>query len=247
MPSRKNDIDHISESNEIRESIIEGKLQGKKVDLSFEARENERTKMLQYEWALFYPDNSPKHFLMAVKNFTETQYVQIMKKSPMAKWNEQKDRIRERLALQVAEKHVEKIAQMNDEHIKAGRLGLAKGIKLLAEGVRGFNKKNPSKILKRDLKPQEFQHVMSGLKLCQQIYRTAMGLPSDGDGMRQLLVELAEKQGVQNNVQINVNAEDEKSGLGHLKALLESLSHEEIKLFVERKRALMREKVDRGE
>lgn len=228
----------------IDHEIVENELAVKdmsSIDLAVVERENERVKWLQMEWALFHPNESVHHFIRTIKGYSDGQMKNMLLHAPTSEWKEQRELLKNRLAKEVAQRHIDKIAKMNDEHIKAGRLGLAKGLQLLANGVDVLVKKTGTKF-NRSLYPQEFQFVMNGLKTAQQMYRTSMGLSSDGEGMQQVLEELKRRdQSIQNNIQVNIkNAAPDESGVTELKQLMESLNREEIRLFVERKRASLK-------
>ena len=211
------------------------------IDMAVVETERERARMLQMEWAIFYPNKSVLEFVTVEKGYSHGQYESVLTHAPLAEWKEARERLKDRITKEVALRHIDKVAKMNDEHIKAGRLGLAKGLQMLANGVDVLVKKTGTRF-NRPLYPSEFQFVMNGLKTAQQMYRTSMGLPNDGEGMQQVLEELRRRETTQNNIQVNINeaSKEDNSGVTELKKLMESLNREEIKLFVERKRAALK-------
>jgi len=215
----------------------------------------EKVELLQMEWALFHPEKSVLEFITVEKGYSKGQYCAMTTKAPVSEWKARKEVYQNKIAMQVAERHIDKIAEMNDQHIKAGRLGLVKGLQLLSQGVTGVVKKTGKKF-QRDLYPQEYNFVMQGIKTAQQVYRTAMGMPGDSEGMRQLLEDLARRnQTAVQNIQINLNQSDDKTkdvspkedGISKLKALMDGLSHDELKVFVERKREKLKAELNGSE
>ena len=206
---------------------------------------SERVALLQVEWAVFYPDMSIHQFCVNFKGYSESEYTSMMTIAPSVEWKNKREEYRNKISSDIATRHIDKLAKMNDEHLKAGRLGLAKGLQMLSRGVDVVKKakgdENPIRF-NRALYPQEFNFVMNGIKTAQQIYRTSMGLPSDGNGMRQVLEDLNNNaRTIQQNIQINVRNEEAKSdpsGKAELKAFMEGLNHEDIRALVSRKREL---------
>jgi hypothetical protein len=216
-----------------------------------------RVDLYQLEWAVKYQHLTPHEYLRNIKGFTEGQYIEMMKLSPSKHWEDRRSDLKSQMSTTLIRRHIDQLAEMNDKHATVGKIGIAEGLKLLTKGVlvKKPGKKSKSGKVQlteytRPLYPREFKEIMDGMKTAQSIYRTAMGLPNDHQGLTQVLEKLAsESRQIQHNLQINIGGapaekkEDpvEVTPEQQLKNKLNELSYDEVMVFITRKRQKLAE------
>jgi len=198
--------------------------------------------LLQIEWSTMYSTVPPFRYLWEIKGYSQHQAMKFMHHAPKEEWEKKREHFQNKLSENLAERNVEIVSKMNDENARSGKLGLVKGLEFLSKGVTVTKydvktKKTTSFV--RPLYPIEYNYVMSALKSSQSIYRVALGLPADGEGMQQILDKLDQKSTIQNNLQININNPSSQKENESIKALIKDLTPADIAVFVERKRELM--------
>lgn len=195
--------------------------------------EKEKIELLILEWCIKYPSISPKKYIMDVKHLSRSFYVRAMDIIPAAEWRVRLQDYKTSLAETVTKEHFNNIAKVNDTHIQASKLSIAKIIEKLAKGVRVYQKKDGSllEIGQRECYPKEINDLTNALKTAQSVYRTAVGLPNE-EGSIQILEKLqAEKM----QVNINVNGEGKESETDLTKTL-KSMSYDDLMTIIEMKK-----------
>jgi hypothetical protein len=178
--------------------------------------------ILVMEWAFFFPNHSPTAYLQQIKGYSDTQTRDIFKVTESEAWHERRRLAQDKLSGELIRRHIDKLAEVQDQHISASKLGLAQAVKMLAEGkteiMRG---KDGKPILNKDGTPKfktfrsiDLLNCMSAIEKAQAIYRKAMGLPNDEGGLQQILNKLERMREApttfinltQNNTQVNNTA-----------------------------------------
>jgi hypothetical protein len=191
--------------------------------------------ILMMEWAIKYADMLPRHFLMERRGYSESQAETIIAVTgSTSEWANARDRILDSMSESVIKRHIDKIVEVNDQHISASKLTMAKAIEMLTK-LPVDNELDPKtgKPKKRTMRSIDLVNCANAIEKAQTIYRRAMGLPNEESGIAQILEKVA-NMNVQNNVQINNTViQPEKSE--HQKRI-EALSYEDIMEFVEYRR-----------
>ncbi len=203
----------------------------------------ERTKgeaeLLQLEWAMKYSNQSVTGYLRDIKGYSHEQAVSILAVSPKSEWQAKKNSIRDHVTSDLIKRHVDLMAEVQETHIRASNLGMAKAVEMMSKMQLSAARDKSGKLLidERTGKPlyRGFRSIdllnsLQSIKIAQEIYRRAMGLPNDGDGLAQVL----EKLQVTNNTQINIGVESKEA------QQLSKLSYDEIMTFVNHKRAKLK-------
>lgn len=213
--------------------------------------------ILQLEWAIKYPTISVRQYLIHIKGFSEVQYKQIVLECPSEEWEDQKDLIKDRITESLVKRHVDIVAEMHDQFIGAGRMTMAKALQQLTNGVMTYHKKDGEikEMGRREMYPRELKEVAEALLKSQQMFRTALGLPNDGEGSAQILERLIKQQRLLNhkqNTQINVGEDGKEKAASEdkveqIRRKFEELSYDEIMVFIDHKRQKLRSSQQEGD
>jgi hypothetical protein len=167
--------------------------------------------ILRLEWAIKYPTMSPREFLQDVKGYSFSQIRLILEKTGTAEeWNREKNAVLDRMTESVVKRHIDIIAEVQETHIKASKVGLAKAIEFLSKlSVEPAKDSDGRMIMDGNGRPVwkgyrsiDLMNIMSSIEKAQVIYRRAMGLGNDEGGMAQILEKIGQLN-VQQNVQEN--------------------------------------------
>jgi hypothetical protein len=202
--------------------------------------------ILVMEWAFFYSNHSPTAYILDVKSYSETQRQHIFRILPAEEWPKRRQMAQDKLTGELVKRHIDKLAEVQDQHINASKLGLAQAVRMLAEGktevMRG---KDGKVVLDKDGNPRfktfrsiDLLNCMSAIEKAQAIYRKAMGLPNDEGGLQQILNKLERMRevptfnittNIQQNTQVNQVAVSAPKNPT-------DLSYDDIMLLIEAKR-----------
>lgn len=184
------------------------------------------------EWCIKYPPSmSPQRFLREIKEFADNKVAAYMKAAPAAIWFERRREYQNMITKDMVKSQLDFVTEMNDQHIKASRLGLAKAIEMLTKmEIKPYLDKHGetrfSKFRTADLK-----NCLESIAIAQKIQRTALGLPSDEGAItvwQQLNIN--QPQIGQTNIQVN---EGDTASAQQLEKLL---SYDDIKSLIEAQR-----------
>jgi hypothetical protein len=208
--------------------------------------------ILKVEWAVKWPNIPPMTFLMEKKFLNHRQAdLLIQSGGGVGEWHAEKGKILDKLTEGVVKRHIDLIAEVQETHIKASKIGLAKAVEFLTkmnmEPARGkdgkiimdHSKDHPRPVYK-GMRSIDLMNCMSAIEKAQQIYRRALGLPNEEAGLQQVLEKIQQMQ--VHNTQINIGSmavapipdSDERKDL---KKKVEELSYDDILTFIQAKRA----------
>mgnify|MGYP001218752413 CR=1 FL=1 len=205
--------------------------------------------ILKIEWAVKWPHLTPMNFLMEKKmlNFSQADHL-IQYGGGVGEWQSEKSKILDKLTEGVVKRHIDLIAEVQETHIKASKIGLAKAVEFLTkmnmEPARGkdgkiimdHSKDHPRPVYK-GMRSIDLMNCMSAIEKAQQIYRRALGLPNEEAGLQQVLEKIQQMQ--VHNTQINIGMAapiPETEERRDLKKKVEGLSYDDIMTFVRAKR-----------
>jgi len=203
--------------------------------------------LLQIEWAIQYPDISVKDFLVKIKGFSVRHYDTITKRWPAEQWNKRREHFQDKVTEKLVSRHVDLIAKVQEQHTRASNIGLAKAIEMLSkfqiEPMRDKKGKIiydefTGKPIYKGFRSIDLLNCMNAIEKAQLIYRRAMGLPNDGEGLAQILERIQERPTTQ-NIQIINNVSNEAPKDAVVSKVKENLSYDEIMMFVSHKRERM--------
>lgn len=166
--------------------------------------------ILRLEWAIKYPTMSPREFLQDIKGYSFSQIRTILESTGTAEeWTREKNNVLDKMTESVVKRHIDIIAEVQETHIKASKVGLAKAIEFLSKlSVEPAKDSDGRVIMDGNGRPVwkgyrsiDLMNIMGSIEKAQQIYRRAMGLGND-EGMAQILEKIGQLN-VQQNVQEN--------------------------------------------
>jgi hypothetical protein len=208
--------------------------------------------LLKLEWAIKYSDMSPASYLREIKGYSQNQIKHILElDGGRVDWTVEKNAVRDKLTESVVKRHIDLIAEVQEQHISASKLGLAKAIEMLAKlSIEPAKDKDgkiivdaKGKIVHRGFRSIDLVNCMAAIEKAQMIYRKAMGLPNDEGGLQQILDKVTQVN-IQNNI-TNIHGaaapESEK-----VKELEKQLSVEDIMDLVKLKREMRKKEEAAG-
>lgn len=194
--------------------------------------------VLMLEWSIKYADLSPYEYLMQRRHYSKAQTDKIISLTGGIRvWETEKIKVLDKMSESVIKRHIDKMVEVNDQHIAASKLTLAKAIEMLSKlpvdtEAAGEEK---GKTKKKALRSIDLTNIANAIQTAQKIYRTAMGIPNEESGMAQILEKVAQIQttNIQNNIQVNVQTEKPKS---QAQKSLEELGYDDVMEFIEYRR-----------
>lgn len=196
--------------------------------------------ILVMEWAFFYPNHSPTSYILDVKSYSESQRDNIFRIMPAVDWPKRRGMAQDKLTGELVKRHVDTMAKVQDEHISASKLGLARAVQMLADGKTELVKKDGKPILDAHGNPKfkQFRSVdllncMGAIEKAQNIYRRALGLPNDEGGLHQILNKLEKLKEPSVNFNLTQNVQHNH---GVQAADTPDLGYDDIMILIEMKR-----------
>lgn len=170
------------------------------------------SQLLRLEWAIKYPQLSPFEFLTEIKSYSAAQATRIITATgTLADWNQEKATVLDKMTESVVKRHIDIIAEVQETHVKASKVGLAKAIEFLSKLSIEPAKDADGKIIVdgkgkpvwKGFRSIDLLNIMSSIEKAQAIYRKAMGLPNDESGMAQILEKVSQLNIQQNHLHIH--------------------------------------------
>ena len=194
--------------------------------------------LLKIEWAIKYPNMKPADWLMDIKGYSLDQKRRIFAEAGEKTWHVEKDKILDKITETTVRRHIDLIAEVQEQHVAASKLGLARAIEVLSNnGVKVRSKKNDGKSVLLPLRTVDLLNVMSSIEKAQQIYRRAMGLPNEQGGLQQIL-EKVESINIQQNITNNTQINQSVVTSSVTPELAEKLDYDTVMEFIEYRREL---------
>lgn len=215
-------------------------------DTGGKERHQWEAEMLRIEWAIKYPQMAPYKFLMEIKGFNlhQAEHIVIEKLGGLDTWASERARIQDKITESVAKRHIDLIAEVQEQHVQASKLSLAKAVEMLAKGTTTRLKRKNKDTgeseygdpISLPLRSVDLLNCVTAVEKSQQIYRRALGLPNEEGGLAQILEKVQQLNLTQNNT--TENHLHVHSGPTETAKTMSTLSYEEIRSFIEYRREL---------
>lgn len=194
--------------------------------------------ILMMEWAIKYSDMIPRRFLTDRRGYSERQADQILAiTGSTSEWANARERVLDSMSESVIKRHIDKLVEINDQHVSASKLTMAKAIEMLTKlPVDVEVDPKTGKAKKRTMRSIDLVNCANAIEKAQTIYRRAMGLPNEESGLAQILEKVASLNVQQNNVQINNTVVQQPPEKSEQQKKIEALSYDDIMEFVEFRR-----------
>jgi len=201
--------------------------------------------LLKIEWVIKYPTLKVKDWLLHKKGYSYTQAAKLYEIGGKEDgWNEAKNHVLDKMTSSIVKRHIDQMADVQEQHIKASKIGLAKAVEMLSklsiEPVKGKDgkllKDATGKPVWRGFRSIDLLNCLGAVEKAQQIYRRAMGLPNEEAGLAQIL----DKVNVHFN-QVNIQNNEVAAPVvdpvkDKMRKIAEELTHDQILEFVEFRR-----------
>jgi hypothetical protein len=197
--------------------------------------------LLKIEWAIKYPNMKPGDWLVDIKGYAPDQKTTIFKTSPEKNWHIEKDKILDKITESTVKRHIDLIAEVQEQHVAASKLGLARAIEMLTNNGIKMRSKKDGKEITMPLRSIDLLNAMSSIEKAQQIYRRAMGLANEEGGLAQILEKVQQvtiQQNIQNNTQVNNTTVVQSESTTVSAELAEKLDYDTVMEFIEYRREL---------
>jgi hypothetical protein len=211
-------------------------------------REQHEAELLRFEWAVKYWDYSPRQFLMEKKGIAPSAADRIVALlGGHEEWAKERAGVLDKMTESVVMRHIDKLAEVNDTHVRASKLVMTKAIEYLSKmSLSPAKDKKGKLILDADDKPLwrgirsiDIVNCANAIKTAQDLYRKAMGLPNDESGLAQILEKVNQlniQQNIHNSVHIHEGGTEPDPKAEALKKAQEHLSYDDIVEFVKYRR-----------
>lgn len=205
---------------------------------------------LMYEWAVTGGEMSIRQWCVERKGYTEIQYKEFLAVKPSGEWFVLRKRVQDDLTHSLVKSHVDFVAEMNDTHIKASKLGLAKAIDMMTRMRIEEKRDKKGNVYFAGFRPADLARCMESIKTAQYIQRRALGLPNDEGSITtwqriqherkdEVIVSAADGSVVTESSTTTTTTEQVKS-------LETSLSYDDIKLLIDAERRRKKEEAAGG-
>jgi hypothetical protein len=196
--------------------------------------------ILMMEWAWKFPDLTPYEFLTERRSYSVMQAKHIIRISGgLTLWETEKTKVLDKISETVIKRHIDKMVEVNDQHIAASKLGLAKAIEMLTKFNIVAELDKDGKPSKRTMRSIDLVNIMNAIEKAQVVYRRAMGIPNEESGIAQILEKVAQIT-VQNNVQVN-NTVVQAAPKSDLQEKLEQLDYDDVVELIQMRREMKKE------
>jgi hypothetical protein len=203
--------------------------------------------ILMMEWAIKFGELSPTQFLMERRGYSAQQAKDILMHSGGSKeWEMGRVKIQDKMSESVVKRHIDKMVEVNDQHIAASKLSMAKAIEMLTKlNVSVEVDPKTGKAMAKSMRSIDLVNITNAIEKAQTIYRRAMGIPNEESGIAQILEKVA-TMNVQQNVQINNTVVQNQAPKSDLQAKMEELDYDDILEFIEYRRELKKQAQDQA-
>lgn len=207
-------------------------------DLLATAKQQE-VELLVFEWAMRQDDHSPRSFMLDVKKMTMSQYEQTTKALTSAQWYVRRKEIQDKITHATLQSHIGFVADMNDTHIKAAKLGLAKAIDMMTRMKIEERKDKKGNMYFVGFKPSDLKSCLESIQTAQKVQRMALGLPtSDGSitAWQTIQNERRDKTVVKAADGSIVSTTETVTTEAQVQKLSDALSYDDVRLLIEAER-----------
>lgn len=192
--------------------------------------------ILKIEWAIKHPAMKPGVWLTDIKGYSGDQKKMIFDYAPEKEWYSEKAKVLDKITESTVKRHIDLIAEVQEQHVTASKLGLARAIEMLSNNGLKVRRKDGKEYM-MPLRSIDLLNAMTSIEKAQNIYRKAMGLPNDEGGLAQVLEKVQQvtiQQNIQNNVQNNTVIQSENTTI--TPELAKKLDYDTVLEFIEYRR-----------
>ena len=141
-------------------------------------RDRLNDQLLMTEWAIT-SKGSVFGWLQETKGFSNEQVKTLLKRRPVPQWHRIQEYVQNHYSNSLVKRHMEQAAQLNDQHMMAAKLGMAKAMEFLSKMSVEQKLDKHGRPYFAHFRTTDLKNCMETISLAQKITRTALGLPTD--------------------------------------------------------------------
>jgi len=131
------------------------------------------------EWSLAGGKVDPLTWLKLEKKMDNKSAEEFLRNTPYHLWARMLDHVQELSVTTMVTRHVDQVATLNDQHLMAAKLAMAKALEFLSKmNIESKIGKNGQPYFAH-FRTTDLKNCIESIRIAQQISRTALGLPSD--------------------------------------------------------------------
>jgi hypothetical protein len=180
---------------------------------------------LMWEFALLGGNTTPSDFMRTKKGMSDTQARVILAVKPAPEWYAQKKAVADHATLAIVKRHVDLIAEVNDRHITASKISMAKAIEFMTKMKIEERRDKYGRAYFAGFKPGDLRHLVEVIATAQKIHRIALGLTAE-EGSIQIWQQV-------NNTINNTGGAPVNEHEAQVAQLSTNLSYDEIRALID--------------
>jgi len=180
---------------------------------------------LIWEFALLGGPVTPNEFMTKKKGMSDYAARAILAVRPAPEWYAQKKAVADHATSAVVKRHVDLIAEVNDRHITAAKISMAKAIEFMSKMKIEERRDKYGRPYFAGFKPGDLRHLVEVIATAQKIHRIALGLTAE-EGSIQIWQQI-------NNTINNAKGAPVNEHEAQVAALATNLSYDEIRALID--------------
>ena len=126
--------------------------------------------ILIVDWSVNFGAKSVRAYLIEIKGFSQRQYEHAIAQCSVAQWEARRREIINKMTEELLDDHTASIKELNESHILAAKLGLAKAMSFLISVTTA----------------SDLKMLVDAVTVCQRVARVALGLPMTEEGIENM-------------------------------------------------------------
>lgn len=195
---------------------------------------------LVVDWSIANPRNLGIGRFLKERGYSKKQIDDIFVLVPAPDWHERAHHIKDGYTREIVKSQLDFVAELNDQLIKAGKLGMAKALEMMTKLEVGTYRDEAGKLVFGQFRPSDLKSCMDSLTAAMKIMRTSLGLPSDEGAIhvwQQLNLNPANGQKV----------EEKEEGPDPVAELEKTITYDELTMIITHMREMRQKAIESGD
>lgn len=142
-------------------------------------RDRLNDQLMMTEWALTGGKQQVYAWLQDTKGFSLAQAKRIVQRRPIPMWHNILEYVQNHYSNSLVKRHMEQAALLNDQHMMAAKLGMAKAMEFLSKMSIEQKVDKAGRPYFAHFRTADLKNCLDSIQVAQKITRTALGLPTD--------------------------------------------------------------------
>lgn len=177
--------------------------------------------VLMMEWAIMAAAGETPTTWLKAKGYSDYEAGNILRAVPAGEWWRQREALQDKITATTVKRHIDLVAEMNDQHIAAAKLGMARAIEFMTKMKIEEARDKRGRLYFKGFRSIDLQNCLTALANAQKIQRLALGLNTDTDGSVNIWQQI-------NKTIVGGGDQTEEQ----IAALAKDLSYEDIKALI---------------